>query len=153
MAKNTDLKSALGQLEETLETYLIDKAPFSIPENWKELIVRFAPWVTLVLMIMALPTLLAIFGLGTMLAPFGYLGSVRWGYGYLLTVALSLVIMILEALAIPGLFKRKKSGWRFLYYAALVNIVLSLIVFDLGGLIIGGLISLYVLFQVKEYYS
>jgi branched-subunit amino acid transport protein len=153
MAKNTDVKTALGQLEDTLETYLVDKAPFSIPDNFKELIVKFSPWISLILLLVALPAILAIFGLGAILTPFSFLGGISAGYNYIFTLAFSVVTLVLEALAIPGLFKRSLGGWRFAYYAALVSAVQNLVTFNLGGLVIGGLVSMYVLFQIKSYYK
>lgn len=153
MAKNTDVKSALGQLEDTFELYLVKKAPFSIPNNWKELIVKFSPWISLILLIIALPAILAIFGLGTLLMPFSFLGGLRGGYNYIFTLVFSGITLVLEALAIPGLFKRSMGGWKFAYYAALVGALENLITFNLGGLVIGGLLSMYVLFQIKSYYK
>lgn len=151
--KSTDLKSALGQLEGTLDTYLVDKAPFSIPAEWKEIIVKFAPWITLILMVVALPAILGLLGLGTLMMPFGYLGGIRYGFMYMAGIVFSAVIIIMELIALPGLFKRSLSGWKMVYYATLLTAVENLVTFNLGSLIIGGLISLYILFQVKSYYK
>ncbi len=153
MAKNTDLKSALGRLEDTLETYLVDKAPFSIPTEWKEVIVKFAPWIALILMIIALPAILGVLGLGTILMPFSFLGGLRMGYNYMLSLIFSVVTLVLEAMAIPGLFKRSEKGWKFIYYATLLGAVENVLTFNLGGLVIGSLLSMYILFQVKSYYK
>ncbi len=153
MAKNTDLKSALGRLEDTLETYLVDKAPFSIPTEWKEVIVKFAPWIALILMIIVLPAILGVLGLGTILMPFSFLGGLRMGYNYMLSLIFSVVTLVLEAMAIPGLFKRSEKGWKFIYYATLLGAVENVLTFNLGGLVIGSLLSMYILFQVKSYYK
>lgn len=151
--KSADFKSALGQLESTLETYLVDKAPFAIPSEWKELIVKFAPWISVILMVVALPAILAVLGLGAAVMPFGYLGGMRFGFSYTVSFVFSIALIILEAMAIPGLFKRSEKGWKLVYYATLLGALQNLITFNLGGLVIGGLISLYVLFQVKSYYK
>lgn len=153
MAKNTDVTSVLRQLEDTFELYLVKKTPYSLPANWKELIVKFAPWISLILLIVALPAILAVFGLGTLLMPFSFLGGFHGGFNYILSLVFSLITLVLEALAIPGLFKRSKGGWRFAYYAALVGALENLVTFNLGGLVIGGLLSMYILFQVKSYYK
>lgn len=152
-AKSTDIKSALGQLEDMFELYLVKKAPFSIPDNWKEIIVKFSPWISLILMIVALPAILAVLGLGTLFMPFSYLGGLDVGFNYTVGLIFSAVILVLEAIAIPGLFKRSLKGWRFVYYASLLGMVQNLVTLNLGGLIIGGLISMYVLFQIKSYYK
>jgi len=150
---SADPKASLRQLEELLDTYLVKKAPFVLPSGIKEAIVNFSPWISLVVLIVALPALLAFLGIGAVFMPFSYLGGLRYGFTYTISMILTAIAVVIEAIAIPGLFKRAKSAWYLMYYAALINIVHSLISFDLGGMIIGGLISLYILFQVKEYYK
>ena len=154
MAKSTtDAKSALGQLEDTLEVYLVDKAPFQLPANIKELIVKFAPWISLIMLIITLPAILLAFGLGALVAPFAFLGGVQAGVSFGVGMIFGLVMLVLEALAIPGLFGRKKSAWNLLFYASLLGAIQNVLSFNLGGLVIGTLISLYFLFQVKSYYK
>jgi len=154
--KNTDLKQALGQLEDILEVYLVKKAPFSIPEKWKELIVQFAPYLTILGIIVSVPTVLAVLGLGALVSPFtAFLGpryALSYGFNYVLSMIALAVVIVFEALAIPGLFKREEKAWRFLFYASLVNVVSGFFSGDWVGMIVGALLSWYVLFQVKEYY-
>lgn len=152
-AKNADFKSMMGKLEDTLETYLVDKAPFQLPTGAKEAIVKYGPWITLVLLVLALPAILFAFGLGTLLAPFAFLGGVGAGVNFGVGLVFSAVVLVIEAIAIPGLFKRVASAWRLMYYATLLGGVQNLISFNLGGLVIGTLISLYILFQIKSYYK
>jgi len=152
-SKPNDVGSALGQLENTLEMYLVKKAPFNLPDNIKEIIVKFAPWITLILLVLALPGILLILGLGTVLMPVSYLGGVRAGAGFSIAMIFTVITLVLEVVALPGLFKRSIKAWRLVYYASLVSALENLISFNLGGLIIGTLISLYILFQVKEKYN
>ncbi len=149
---NKDFKSYLSQLEDILQIYLVKKAPV-LPTNFKEAVVNFAPWVTLILMILALPLVLAIFGLGAVLAPFSFLGGMHAGANYFISFGLSAVSLVMEALAIPGLFKKTQKGWYLVYYASLVGVLQNVINFNLGGLIVGSLLGLYLLFQVKSYYK
>ncbi len=155
--KNPDPKQALGQLEETLEVYLVKKAPFSIPENWKELIVQFAPYFTILGIIVSVPAVLAVLGLGALVSPFtAFLGpryALSYGFNYVLSMIALAVVIVFEALAVPGLFKREEKAWRFLFYASLVGVVSGFFSGDWVGMIVGALISWYVLFQVKEYYK
>lgn len=151
-AKSKDFKSYLGQSEDLLTEYLVKKAP-ALPVNIREAIVNFAPWVTLVILVLTLPLVLAVFGLGAFFAPFSFLGGITAGTNYILTIVFSGVQLVLEAMAIPGLFNRKRSAWNLVYYAALVGALQNIVTFNLGGLIIGTLLSLYILFQVKEYYK
>ena len=143
----------LVQLENLLDEYLVKIAPFTLPDGWRETIVKFAPWLTLILMLVALPALLAIFGLGAIFAPFSYLGGIQTGLNYTVGLIVAAVAVILNALAIPGLFKRTRQGWMFLFYATLVGVVENVIHFNIGNLILGSLLSLYILFQVKGYYK
>lgn len=72
--------------------------------------------------------------------------------GWGLATGIAFVAFVLEVLAMPGLFTRKKYAWTLVMYASLLSVVESLIHFSVGG-IIGGIIGLYILFQVKEYYK
>ncbi len=158
MAKsNGDFNSMLRTLEETLNEYLGKKAP-TIPTNWKEIIVKFVPYLALLGVILSIPAILALVGLGTLLAPFGIVGGLAagrpfLGFGYITSIIFLIVTLVLEIMALPGLFGRKKQGWTYSYYATLIGAVQNIITLNIGGLLIGTLLSLYVLFQVKEYYK
>lgn len=149
----TPNKSLLSQLDATLEEYLVKKAPFTLPPNVKEAIVKFGPWITLILLILTLPAILLFLGLGTLVLPFSYLGGIHAGLNYTVSMIFSLIVLVLEVIALPGLFSRSKSGWNFVYYATLLTAVENILTFNLGGLIIGTTLSLYILYQVKEYYK
>lgn len=162
MAKTTgdkaDFGGALKNLEGTLEEYLVKKAPFQIPKNIKEILVKFAPYLAILGVVMGVPGVLALLGAGTILAPLGFVGGMMagkpfLGMGFIINVLFLGVMVVLEALAIPGLFSRSKKAWTLLYWSALLGIVQNIITFNVGGIIIGGLISMYILFQVKEYYK
>lgn len=150
--KNVDFKEMMSKLDSTLEMYLVDKAPYQLPDNIKEAIVRYGPWITLVLLIITLPAILFAFGLGAIFSPFAFLGGIQAGVNFGLTIIFSFIVLVLQGLAIPGLFKRTAFSWKLLYYATLISAVENLISFNLGGLVIGTLFSLYILFQIKSYY-
>jgi len=150
--KTNDFSSMMKTLDDTLELYLVKKAP-SIPENIKEFIVKFSPWITVILLVISLPAILLALGVGTIATPFAYLGGLRFGFSYTISLLFTAAILVIEAIAIPGLFKRSMSAWKLLFYASLISALQSLISFNLGGLIIGTGLSLYVLYQVKSYYK
>jgi hypothetical protein len=132
-----------------LDYYLVKKAPFQIPDGGREAIVKFGPWIVVVLLVITLPALLLVLGIGTALVPFAGVGYAT-GFG---VAALGLVIQVaLEVMALPGLFARKLSGWQLMFYATLVGIVTSLLSGSIVGAILGGLIGLYILFQVRGLY-
>jgi hypothetical protein len=45
------------------------------------------------------------------------------------------------------------SGWKFAFYARLAGILYSLLSYAIIGGLVGGLIGLYILFQIREKYS
>jgi len=144
----------MEQLNKTLELYLVKKAP-ALPKNIKEILVKIAPWLAIIGVVLSIPALLAIFGLSAMMSsiPYAAYGMMRAGGGFSLAALFLVATAVLEALAIPGLMKRKMAGWNFLYYAVWVGAVSSLFNYDIVGLIVSALISLYLLFQVKSYYK
>ncbi|QIP13994.1 chromate transporter [Spirosoma aureum] len=139
-------------LEAELAPYFTTKAPFQFPINFREGFVKYWPIVTLVLLVLALPAILAFLGLGTFLVPVSYAGGFGAGLGYTISMIFSLAGLVLGILALPGLFNRKRSGWVFSYYAQLIGIVSSVVVFNLVGLLFG-LLFLMLLFQVRDYYN
>ncbi len=149
MATNSDWKSYFNKLEDTLELYLVDKAP-GLPTGVKEFIVAVAPWFTIVGMIVAIPSLLIVLGLGKSLVPL--VRVIAPGYA-VWHIVFGLVSLVFRVMAIPGLFARSKRGWKFVYYSALVGLVSSLVSFNLFSGLISVVIGLYFLFQIKSYYK
>ena len=133
-----------------LDFYLAKKAPVQIPEGGREWIVKFGPWITVFLLIFTLPELLVALGIGTFLIPFGGLGYAT-GFG-ILTIVLIVEIGLMIA-ALPGLFARKMAGWRLLFYSQLISIVFNVLSGNVVGGLLFGLISLYLLFQIRTKYQ
>jgi hypothetical protein len=151
MEKQKTFGGVMKQLEVSMEEVFLKKLP-ALPANIKEILVKFGPWLALVGLVMSLPTLLAALGLSSLF------GSRYYGYGYhfggySITWLISIASMVLMAVALPGLFNRKMSAWKLMFYSALVMAVYNLILVNLGGLIIGTGVSLYILFQIKSYYK
>lgn len=134
--------------------YFVKKAPV-LPKNIKEAIVKIAPWLTLLSAVFSLPALFAMFGFNAMMygTPYGGYVAAKAGYDFSLASMFMVVSLLLMVLAIPGLFKRSKMGWNFVYYSVLLNSVYNLITMQLFGLIVGSIISFYLLFQVRNYYK
>jgi len=139
-------------LEQQLETYLIDKAPFQIPQNVKEAIVKYVPWINLVLMVLLFPVVLAVLGLGTLLMPASLLSGPGSGFVYVTTMIVTGITLLLRAIALPGLFGRKRNGWVYTYYSDILNAFLNIVSFSIIGLLFS-VVFLFVLFQVRHYYK
>lgn len=142
----------LTQIEKKLDLYFGKKAP-AMPENIKEFIVKYSPYLTIVVLIFALSAILFAFGLTTLAMPFAYVGGLHQGFSFSFTALISLAALVLEVMAIPGLFKRTKKAWQYMFYASLITLISSLLSLNLGSLIIGGAISFYILFQIRSYYK
>ena len=145
-------KASLSNLEDTLNEYFVKKAPFQLPIGVKEFIVTFGPWFTLVMLVLALPVILAAIGLGAFLAPFAVLGGAN-AAAFTVGTVFSLVALVLQAMALPGLFKRKKSGWTLLFYSSLVSVAGALVALNLVGAVLNALIGWYFIFQVRSLYK
>jgi hypothetical protein len=140
-----------------LDYYFVKKAPFQIPQAGREAIVQFGPWIVVVLLVLSLPALLFLLGLGAW-APFGgyrwgYSDAVGWAYAYWPWMIGAIVRFVLMAMALPGLFARKMSGWTLVFYAELVSLVTGVLAMNLVGALIGALIAFYILFQIRPLYK
>jgi hypothetical protein len=131
---------------------LFSKLP-ALPAKAKEVLVKLAPYFAIIGIVLSLPAILALLGLGalggSLMAATG-----SWGYAGsgMLAIVFAVVSVVLLALSVKGLFARSASGWQYLYYNTLVGAAYSLIRVDIAGFVIGTGISLYILFQVRSYY-
>lgn len=149
-------KSQMGleSLEQTLDLYFNKKAP-ALPAGAKEFLVNIAPWVTVIAVLLSLPAALALIGINSFVMPYSSVGMMGYSTGsmWMVSSALLVVTLVLEALAIPGLFSRSKSGWNFVFYSSLVSIISSIVLLNLVGAVISAVISFYFLFQLRSYYK
>jgi hypothetical protein len=133
-----------------LDFYLVKKAPIQIPENGRELIVKWGPWIAVILLALSLPLILVLLGIGTAFVPFG-------GYAYATGFGLATIFLIvhfaLMIMALPGLFARKMSGWRLMFYAQVASLLEAMFYGAIARGLIFGLIAFYILFQVRTKYS
>lgn len=150
MSAPTQQASGIDGLIATLDEYLVKKAPFQLPEGAKEFLVRFGPWISLVMLVLTLPILLFALGIGAMLSPFA---GIAYTSGFGISAILALVQIVLLVMALPGLFARKMSGWTLLFYEQLVSIVGSLVAGAIIGGLFWGVVGLYLLFQIREKYT
>lgn len=136
-----------------LDFYLVKKAPFQLPDGAKEAIVKFGPWVAVVLLVLALPLLLLALGLSAVALPIAAsTGQIGFGLGFL-TLPLLVVTLGLEVAALPGLFARRMMGWKLIFYSRLITIAWDVLLLQFVGAIIGGLIGLYILMQIRPLYN
>jgi len=149
--KAPDYKSVFGQLEKMLDEYLGKKAP-AMPENVKETLAAFGPYLSIISIALTIPAITAIFGLGSILTSITPYAAGLYYMNYLGVIGI-IVSAVFNGLAIPGLFKRSIGAWRLMYYAALANFVGSVIQGNITSALLGALIGMYILFQVKSKYK
>lgn len=154
MAKNNSstITDHADRLSTKLESFFVGSLP-ALPDGIKEFIVKVAPYLTVFMMILLLPVLVAGLGLGAVLTPFSFLGGMGSGFGFILSLVFAFGSLILNFMAIPGLFKRQKKSWKLVYYATLLSLLDDLFMLRLGGLLVSFLLSFYILFQVKGKYT
>ena len=148
----TDTAQAPKDIIGFLDFYLVKKAPFQIPDAGREWIVKYGPWITLVLLLLSLPAILVLLGISVVAMPVGVV-SYGWGFGYWPSMLGLIGCVVLEAMALPGLFARKMSGWTLMFYAQAVSAIGSLLALHILGTIVFGLISFYILFQIRPLYK
>lgn len=150
----TGTKQIDGPLKKTesfFDEYLGHKAP-PIPPAIKNGVVKFGPWVLVVLLIIGFFSLFT--GIGVLLVslPAMVLRNILEAIIIVLYTAISAISFILLAIAVPGLFKMKKKSWYLVYYATLLGFISSLLMINIVGGILFTLLGLYILFQIKPFY-
>ncbi len=164
----------LDGLEQSLNKTFNNNLP-NIPKGGREVIVKIAPWLSLVGGIIGLWSAYAIFlwvnaSTATVLTGYGQqldriyantgLGR-SWSLFLILSLLLTLASSILNLMAFSPLRKFQKKGWNYIFYSMLLNVVYGLVVAltsfgsfgNLLGSLIGSAIGAYLLFQVRDYYT
>jgi len=149
--KNKKWKMILVDLEKKLSELFVKKLP-ELPKKIKEIIVKGGPYLVLILLVFSIPVILAFMGVAITMTSLVILGGAK-GCFYIVSVLLGMIMIILQIMAIPGLFKRKIQSWRLLFYISLISVFLNLLEFDWWSLVVEAGISWYILFQIKSYYK
>lgn len=152
--QQTNVKGLVEQLEALLDEYLVRKAPFTLPMNVKEIIVKISPYLAIVCAIFAVPAVFALLGFSAIVAPIAFLGGFgNWGLFSFVSLITTIITLVLEVSAVSGLFKRTHKAWRLIFYATLVGLIGSIFSWAALQGILGTIIGWYFLFQVKELYK
>lgn len=141
----------MESLNNLFDTYLVKKAP-ALPIGVKNFLVTVAPWLIIISIVIALPAIFLLLGISTALPGLFYSQNIG-AINSKLVLIIEAIALVLNTLALPGLFKKSISGWNWVYYAVLIQTLASLISFNIIGGLIGLIISMYILFQVKSYYN
>jgi hypothetical protein len=119
-----------------------------LPGNARAVLVRIAPWLALIFGVLGV-----LAGLGALLvSPVAVLGGVRSSATVFFTGVLTIVSSGLMLLAYPKLAKGLHTGWIYLFWSEVLNVIYALVLVSFGS-IIGVFIGLYLLFEIKQYYK
>ena len=128
-----------------------------LPASIRELLVTFAPWLSLLSGLLGLLVFPIVTLVSVILAPL--IGVSGGGLGYIFGIIhliLSIAGAVLSLMAFSGLRSRSLTGWTRMFWAGAIYVVAGLLPLSFGGLIttiIGAAITFYLLFQVKPYYD
>jgi len=168
-AVSARLSGPLAPVEKSLDELLSKKAPVQIPVKGREAIVKYSPWIGLILGVLGLFAALGIWNVAhrtnQLIDSLAIYGVHPYAHHLGLSFWLSFVLLVLTSLvsiiAFPALKARKKTGWNLLFYSSLLSAVYGIasVFYDRGGVgslvssLIGSLIGLYILFQIRSYYK
>ena len=127
-----------------------------LPKNAREVLVKIAPIISLVFGVLGVIVAISGLGLLTATSPFAVMGGVQatsaYGTGFV-AVLIYLVSSVLLLAAFPGLKAKKMHGWNLLFWSEAVNLLGGLVSLSILSAVIGAVIGLYLLFQIKSYYK
>ncbi len=162
---NPPVSGPFAALETKLYEWFVYKAPVQFPAGLTGFIVKYGPWITLVLAIILLPFIFTAIGgalfVTSLVATYG--NGVTAQPTFMLWVSLIVLIaqVVIMFVAIPKLLKRQRSGWLLLFYADLISFAAGIIgsfsygYFAIGSIIwalISTAIAFYILFQIRHAY-
>ncbi|MEI6559589.1 MAG: hypothetical protein WCO00_14395 [Rhodospirillaceae bacterium] len=143
---------AAGGPSPFLDDLLGSKAPIQIPGKVRYLMAKFGHWLVMGLMVLVLPGQLIALGMRAAMLPFASMAGTDSSLKLALALAMLLFLIVILIMALPGLQGRKVVGWQLLVLGNGINLVYGLLTGGIVGPILGALIGLYVLFQLRRYY-
>ncbi|MEI7653085.1 MAG: hypothetical protein WCJ70_02295 [bacterium] len=172
MKQNTSIRSLVTDIEALGDKYLVREAPFQLPTEIKDLIVKIAYPLAVVgavlmgvALIMLIPVMIAYMGISVLVMPFSGPRMVGFDLIGLILAALNVYVLVLSIkwyyAALPGLKAHTRAGWEYVFYGSLLGVVSSLInshsimgiFFSIGPALVSLIISMYLWFQVKDRYT
>lgn len=162
---------AQQDLEKQMDTMLVKKAPFQIPENGKKAIVQYLPIISLIFGILSLLAAVTLWNtahrlddaVNTINAISRAYGGNTISYGLFYYLALSAIVIqgVLMLMAYKPLSQKLKRGWDLLLISSVISFIYGVLYLltDSGsfgnfiGTIIGTIIGLYILAQIRSHYK
>jgi hypothetical protein len=171
------MATVTDDLEQKLNEVFVKKAP-ALPEGGKKALVQWAPIISLIVGVLTLLSAWSLWHWAHNASDLvNYANSLCNAFGansscdgvnasrFTLWLWLGVIFLLAEGvlylLAYPGLRDRKKQGWNYLYYGALLNVAYAIVslftdydkVGHFIGALIGSAVSFYILFQIRAAYA
>lgn len=146
------MNKTIKDLDKFLDNLMVKKLP-ALPDNIKEIFVKYYPLVVVIGLIFSIPAVLVALGINALFLPANLIFPQAHTGFFLLGTIVWIASLVLQAMALPGLMKRSLVGWRYIYYSVLVYAVYALLNFSIFNLILSSGISFYFLFQTKKLYK
>lgn len=161
---------ALQPLEDKMEELLVKKAPFQIPENGRKALVKYLPIIALVVGILSLLAALSLWRAARSVDDFVNvvnqysqslgLNTINYGLVYYLALVALIVQAVLLLMAYKPLKDKQKRGWDLLLFGEVASFAygITYLFSDSGRIgdfilnVIGVVIGLYLLAQIRSYY-
>lgn len=130
------------------------KAPH-LPPNIRQTLTKIAPWLALIGGILGVLGFLSAGAFGSIVS-LSFLGMGMVSITWYVAVLIGLIAAVLDLLAYKPLSKMSKKGWDFLFYGTVLMTASSIIDIAIGygmtGNLIGDIVGLWLLFEVREMY-
>jgi len=133
-------------LEKEMLPLFTKSISFQLPIAWKDFMVKVIPW----LIILLIPVYILTIGYSA----FGSLFSAFTAH-LLASLAMLCVCvgLICNLLSLSGMFKRRREGWVYNYYAFLFFLLSDILYLQFFEALLSFLIFGYLLFQIRGYYK
>jgi hypothetical protein len=127
---------------------LFKSAP-KFPPGIVDFLVSFAPYLALIGGVLGVLSVLTFFSLGNIIYTF----KPSFVTLFYLPIIGSIISGIMLIAAYPDLKEKKLFGWKLVFWAVNVSILISLLSLNLLGALLGAVVSWYILSEVKGKYS
>ncbi len=154
-SQKSSTKFEFNQIHKILRDWFVGKAP-ALPKDTIDMITKYLAYIQLI------PVILAIINIFGVLNIFNFYGAYNT-YSYIFNtqnpiiliarIGLLILTIVFGILSYSPLKKLQYSGWKYFYWGVWVNLALSLLVFDVFSILIGGGIGFYVAMQIESRYK
>jgi hypothetical protein len=154
--------SLFPKQERQLDHFLVHEAPFQIPEDGREWLVKYIPWIVLLFLALDVLAAIGLVASGKFVGAVSHLSHMSLGLFFYPAVALGLVQIVLLGMCYSAVKAKERTGWELLFYYILIDVAIGVVtwlahpisgLFGLVWALLLVVIKLYILFQIRHEYS